>query len=204
MGADAAERDATDGGGSDAEYEEVSDEEVMESGDEEEETALLGGGGFTEEQLAAAEAAFEQETVSLFAVNLFEVHKSIIKGEMRRPFGSMPLTSQYRAKRIQGTITAAAGTAAEAPAPMHVLLCDAQGCTCGFQGSTMAASGAAEEGPAPVHVLPLYAMLPAAQQARVFMPPLAGHWLIVVATNVAETSLTIPGARCGFALSTLH
>lgn len=45
-----------------------------------------------------------------------------------------------------------------------------------------------------MHVLPLYAMLPAAQQARVFAQLPAGHRLIVVATNVAETSLTIPGA----------
>lgn len=49
----------------------------------------------------------------------------------------------------------------------------------------------------PVHVLPLYAMLPPAQQARVFRPPPPGHRLIVVATNVAETSLTIPGGGRG-------
>ena len=51
----------------------------------------------------------------------------------------------------------------------------------------------------PVHVLPLYAMLPAEAQARVFQPVPPGHRLIIVATNVAETSLTIPGtcaARC--------
>eukprot|EP00878_Enallax_costatus_P032837 GHUV01036139.1.p1 GENE.GHUV01036139.1~~GHUV01036139.1.p1 ORF type:complete len:164 (-),score=43.34 GHUV01036139.1:358-849(-) len=48
---------------------------------------------------------------------------------------------------------------------------------------------------APVHVLPLYAMLPQAQQAAVFQPVPAGHRLIVVATNVAETSVTIPGIR---------
>lgn len=57
----------------------------------------------------------------------------------------------------------------------------------------MGAGGAAGEAGA-VHVLPLYAALPAAQQARVFKPPPEGHCLIVVATNVAETSLTIPGA----------
>ena len=45
-----------------------------------------------------------------------------------------------------------------------------------------------------MHVLPLYAMLPPAAQARVFQTPPDGHRLIVVATNVAETSLTIPGA----------
>ena len=57
--------------------------------------------------------------------------------------------------------------------------------------------GGGEEGQeravGPVHVLPLYAMLPPAQQACVFRPPPPGHRLIVVATNVAETSLTIPG-----------
>lgn len=46
-----------------------------------------------------------------------------------------------------------------------------------------------------VHVLPLYAMLPSAQQVQVFQPPPPGSRLIVVATNVAETSLTIPGIR---------
>lgn len=44
-----------------------------------------------------------------------------------------------------------------------------------------------------MHVLPLYAMLPSAEQARVFSPGPAGSRLIIVATNVAETSLTIPG-----------
>jgi ATP-dependent RNA helicase DHX37/DHR1 len=52
-----------------------------------------------------------------------------------------------------------------------------------------------ERAAAPVHVLPLYAMLPQAQQAAVFKPVPEGHRLIVVATNVAETSITIPGIR---------
>ncbi|GFR51443.1 hypothetical protein Agub_g13736, partial [Astrephomene gubernaculifera] len=38
-------------------------------------------------------------------------------------------------------------------------------------------------------------MLPQSAQARVFAPQPAGHRLIIVATNVAETSLTIPGIR---------
>ena len=54
-------------------------------------------------------------------------------------------------------------------------------------------------GPAPVRVLPLYAALPASRQRLVFEPLPAGldprTRLIVVATNVAETSLTIPGIR---------
>ncbi|XP_021722281.1 ATP-dependent RNA helicase DEAH13-like [Chenopodium quinoa] len=47
----------------------------------------------------------------------------------------------------------------------------------------------------PLHVLPLYAMLPAASQLRVFEKVKEGERLVVVATNVAETSLTIPGIR---------
>jgi ATP-dependent RNA helicase DHX37/DHR1 len=65
---------------------------------------------------------------------------------------------------------------------------------------TLAAAGTDGARPAPgaaapVHVLPLYAALAPAAQARVFAPPPEGARLIVVATNVAETSLTIPGIR---------
>jgi ATP-dependent RNA helicase DHX37/DHR1 len=49
-----------------------------------------------------------------------------------------------------------------------------------------------------VHVLPLYSQLPTAQQMRVFEEPPEGSRLIVLATNVAETSLTIPGIRYVF------
>ena len=44
----------------------------------------------------------------------------------------------------------------------------------------------------PVLLLPLYSMLPAAEQMRVWSPPADGTRLIVIATNVAETSITIP------------
>ncbi|XP_071736177.1 ATP-dependent RNA helicase DEAH13 [Rutidosis leptorrhynchoides] len=44
-------------------------------------------------------------------------------------------------------------------------------------------------------VLPLYAMLPASSQLRVFEDMKEGERLVVVATNVAETSLTIPGIK---------
>ncbi|KAJ1280943.1 hypothetical protein BS78_04G270700 [Paspalum vaginatum] len=46
-----------------------------------------------------------------------------------------------------------------------------------------------------LHVLPLYAMLPASQQLQVFQDIPDGERLVVVATNVAETSLTIPGIK---------
>ena len=42
-------------------------------------------------------------------------------------------------------------------------------------------------------MLPLYARLPIAEQQRVFEPHTGRR--IVLATNVAETSLTVPGIR---------
>ena len=55
-----------------------------------------------------------------------------------------------------------------------------------------------DTGPAKIHVLPLYSLLPTKEQLRVFEPPPDGSRLIVLATNVAETSLTIPGVRYVF------
>ncbi|KAJ0970425.1 hypothetical protein J5N97_023302 [Dioscorea zingiberensis] len=46
-----------------------------------------------------------------------------------------------------------------------------------------------------LYVLPLYAMLPANAQLRVFADIPERERLVVVATNVAETSLTIPGIK---------
>ena len=42
-------------------------------------------------------------------------------------------------------------------------------------------------------VLPLYSLLSTEEQAKVFAPVPEGFRLIVVATNIAETSITIPG-----------
>ncbi|KZT19476.1 P-loop containing nucleoside triphosphate hydrolase protein [Neolentinus lepideus HHB14362 ss-1] len=47
----------------------------------------------------------------------------------------------------------------------------------------------------PMHIVPLYSLLPSHKQMRVFEPSPPGLRLVVVATNVAETSLTIPGIR---------
>ncbi|KAL7144313.1 hypothetical protein ABFS83_07G003900 [Erythranthe nasuta] len=49
--------------------------------------------------------------------------------------------------------------------------------------------------PGPLCVLPLHAMLSAKSQLRVFEEGREGERLVVVATNVAETSLTIPGIK---------
>lgn len=47
----------------------------------------------------------------------------------------------------------------------------------------------------PLHVLPLYSLLPTNEQMKVFEQPPPGSRLCIVATNVAETSLTIPGVK---------
>ncbi|KAI9727172.1 MAG: putative ATP-dependent RNA helicase DHR1 [Chrysothrix sp. TS-e1954] len=49
-----------------------------------------------------------------------------------------------------------------------------------------------------IHVLPLYSALPNEQQMRIYEQPPNGSRMIVLATNVAETSLTIPGIRFVF------
>lgn len=49
--------------------------------------------------------------------------------------------------------------------------------------------------PGDVDVLPLYGALPQAQQDRAVAPPSAGRRKIVLATAIAETSLTIEGIR---------
>ena len=55
----------------------------------------------------------------------------------------------------------------------------------------------AESGPGgqPMWTLPLYSLLSSERQNRIFKPVPDGHRLCVVATNVAETSLTIPGIK---------
>ncbi|ODV62995.1 ATP-dependent RNA helicase ECM16 [Ascoidea rubescens DSM 1968] len=47
----------------------------------------------------------------------------------------------------------------------------------------------------PLHVLPLYSLLPTAQQMQVFMDPPEGSRVCIVATNIAETSITIPNIK---------
>ena len=47
----------------------------------------------------------------------------------------------------------------------------------------------------PLYCLPLYSMLPNYKQSLVFKDPPSGCRLCVIATNVAETSLTIPNIK---------
>jgi ATP-dependent helicase HrpB len=52
-----------------------------------------------------------------------------------------------------------------------------------------------ENGRADVVVLPLHGDLPLEQQSRVLQPDPDGHRRVVLATNVAESSVTLPGVR---------
>ena len=54
---------------------------------------------------------------------------------------------------------------------------------------------AADRDTAPMRILPLYSLLEEKKQLRVWDPVPAGERLVVVATNVAETSITIPGIK---------
>lgn len=52
-----------------------------------------------------------------------------------------------------------------------------------------------DQGMQPLHVLPLYSLLSTDKQSLIFAPVPEGHRLCVVATNIAETSLTIPNIK---------
>ncbi|KAK9838275.1 hypothetical protein WJX81_001973 [Elliptochloris bilobata] len=58
-----------------------------------------------------------------------------------------------------------------------------------------AAVASKEAGGIALQVVPIYAALPPEQQARVFEPAPDGARKVVLATNIAETSITIPGVR---------
>ncbi|CAI8056710.1 ATP-dependent RNA helicase DHX33 [Geodia barretti] len=47
-----------------------------------------------------------------------------------------------------------------------------------------------------IHVQPLYAALPSHHQQQVFKPAPQGCRKVILSTNIAETSVTIPGVRC--------
>ncbi|KJZ70735.1 hypothetical protein HIM_09868 [Hirsutella minnesotensis 3608] len=55
-----------------------------------------------------------------------------------------------------------------------------------------------EAAPMKMQILPLYSLLPTREQLRVFETPPEGYRQVILATNVAETSLTIPGIRFVF------
>lgn len=46
-----------------------------------------------------------------------------------------------------------------------------------------------------MHILPLYSLLSTEKQMKVFEEPPPNTRLVVIATNVAETSITIPNVK---------
>ena len=54
----------------------------------------------------------------------------------------------------------------------------------------------ASQGSAKIEIFPLYGELPMEQQQQAISPPAPGQRKIVLATNIAETSLTIEGIEC--------
>ena len=65
--------------------------------------------------------------------------------------------------------------------------------TNGIDNVEVAAADEDNERPKKVRILPLYSMISAEEQAKVFAPVPEDTRLIVIATNIAETSITIPG-----------
>ncbi|EPS93567.1 hypothetical protein FOMPIDRAFT_156786 [Fomitopsis schrenkii] len=64
--------------------------------------------------------------------------------------------------------------------------------------STLSANSSVErlsqlDDPAPLAVLPIYSQMPADLQAKIFEPTADGRRKVIVATNIAETSLTVDG-----------
>lgn len=64
--------------------------------------------------------------------------------------------------------------------------------TSGLPSKKGSSSGGVEQ---PLYVLPLFSQLESCEQIKVFQPPPPGTRLCVIATNVAETSLTIPDVK---------
>ncbi len=87
----------------------------------------------------------------------------------------------------EAIVDAVAELAAEPPGDVLVFLSGERE----IRDTTEALRGAFDDN---TEVLPLYARLPTADQQKVFQPSRAAR-RIVLATNVAETSLTVPGIR---------
>lgn len=90
----------------------------------------------------------------------------------------------------------------EGPGDILVFLCGEDEIETACDRLRMGMEGTEHGAGGPVAVLPLYSSLPPQQQKKVFRPVPEGTRKIVVATNIAETSLTIDGivyvVDCGF------
>ena len=62
--------------------------------------------------------------------------------------------------------------------------------TCSVLAERLEAAG---EGVPPLAILPIYSQLPSDLQAKIFKKTERGERKVIVATNIAETSLTVDG-----------
>jgi pre-mRNA-splicing factor ATP-dependent RNA helicase DHX38/PRP16 len=67
--------------------------------------------------------------------------------------------------------------------------------TCEMIKEKLKALETEHEGPKPLSVLPIYSQLPTDLQAKIFQKAEGGMRKVVVATNIAETSLTVDGIK---------
>lgn len=107
-----------------------------------------------------------------------------------------PPTGAARPRRVERDLFDAIGEAVdelgrEAPGDVLVFLSgEAE-----IRDAADALRARAQRRSSPFEILPLYGRLSAAEQHRVFEPNRTGGRRVVLATNVAETSLTVPGIR---------
>ena len=97
-----------------------------------------------------------------------------------------PLAGEDERDEVQAIVAAVDELAREGPGDVLVFLA-------GERQIRETAEALRKHHPPATEILPLYARLGAAEQARVFRPHRGRR--IVLATNVAETSLTVPGIR---------
>ncbi|CAG9465679.1 unnamed protein product [Pedinophyceae sp. YPF-701] len=191
FGADVGEREGAGGVGRDDEvaFEGVDDFEVGEADEDEEEVEILGGGVLDAKEVAEAEARMDEAMARQFRG----------EGVFKNLLGERGAADEAAAAGGGDDVGYGAGASAWTAAGWL-----ADEAAKGFTGQLNAQAGTEVDGAGGdddagghghLHVLPLYAMLPQRRQAACFEPPPPGSRLVVVATNVAETSLTIPGIR---------
>lgn len=113
--------------------------------------------------------------------------------------GREKLTREEARDQVAGILDAAAELMAEGPGDILVFLSgegEIRDTAKAFEeelGRRYVEPGGRSSVPDAVEVLPLFARLSGAEQRRIFQPH--AHRRIILATNIAETSLTVPGIR---------
>src|SRR5690348_1887094 len=145
------------------------------------ESSQQGGGAESSKQSAGGESDKQSA-----GAPVIEVSGRTYPVEVRyRPLADPDDPAREPKDQVQGICDALAELRAEGPGDVLVFLS-------GEREIRDTADALAEQ-PGEMEVLPLYARLSAAEQHRVFQPHQRPR--VVLATNVAETSLTVPGIK---------